>query len=39
MCFADVTIALPLICQGLAEHFGPDHRRRQPKPVNLAEIY
>ena len=38
MCFADVTIALPLICQGLAEHFGPDHRRRQPKPLTLGEV-
>ena len=38
MCFADVTIALPLICQGLAEHFGPDHRRRQPKPLSLGEV-
>jgi deoxyhypusine synthase len=27
MCFADVTIALPLLCQGLAEHYGPAHRR------------
>ncbi|HEV8144226.1 MAG TPA: deoxyhypusine synthase family protein [Methylomirabilota bacterium] len=28
MCFADVTIALPLLCEGLAEHYGPTHRRR-----------
>jgi len=27
MCFTDATIALPLICQGLAEHYGPSHRR------------
>lgn len=27
MVFADLTIALPLICQGLAEHYGPEHRR------------
>ncbi len=27
MVVADLTIALPLICQGLAEHYGPDHRR------------
>jgi len=29
MVFADVTIALPLICQGLAEHYGPSHVRRR----------
>jgi deoxyhypusine synthase len=28
MCFADVTIALPLLCQGLAEHYGRLHRRQ-----------
>jgi deoxyhypusine synthase len=28
MCFTDTTIALPLLCQGLAEHYGPTHRRR-----------
>ncbi len=39
MCFADVTIALPLICQGLLEHFGPDHRRTRPRPLNLAEVF
>ncbi len=39
MCFADATIALPLICQGLLEHFGPDHRRAGPKPLNLAEVF
>jgi deoxyhypusine synthase len=27
MCFTDVTIALPLLCQGLAEHYGGAHRR------------
>jgi deoxyhypusine synthase len=27
MLFADVTIALPLLCHGLAEHFGPSHIR------------
>ncbi len=27
MLFADFTIALPLLCQGLAEHYGPDHVR------------
>jgi deoxyhypusine synthase len=29
MVFADVTIALPLLCQGLAEHYGPGHVRRR----------
>lgn len=28
MCFTDATIALPLLCQGLAEHYGAAHRRR-----------
>ena len=28
MVFADVTIALPVICQGLLEAYGVDHRRR-----------
>jgi deoxyhypusine synthase len=28
MCFADVTIALPLLCHGLTEHYGRGHRRR-----------
>lgn len=28
MVFSDVTIALPLLCQGLLEHYGADHRRR-----------
>jgi deoxyhypusine synthase len=39
MCFADVTIALPIICQGLAEHFGRGHRRERPKPLKLSEIF
>jgi len=34
-----VTIALPLICQGLLEHFGPAHRRWEPRPLNLAEVF
>ena len=29
MVFADVTIALPLLCQGLHEHYGPAHVRRK----------
>jgi deoxyhypusine synthase len=28
MLFADVTIALPLLCQGLLERYGPTHARR-----------
>ncbi len=39
MCFADVTIALPLICQALLEYFGPDHRRTRPKPLKLGEVF
>jgi deoxyhypusine synthase len=27
MVHADVTIALPILCQGLLEHYGPDHVR------------
>jgi deoxyhypusine synthase len=27
MLHADLTIALPLLCQGLLEHFGPKHKR------------
>jgi deoxyhypusine synthase len=27
MVFADLTIALPLLCQGLLEHYGPAHTR------------
>ncbi len=39
MCFTDVTIALPLLCQGLAEHYGPAHRRRAPRVAGpLAEL-
>src|SRR6266850_2574104 len=40
MVFADVTIALPLLCQGLYEHYGPGHlRRRGVTPDgNLAEL-
>jgi hypothetical protein len=30
---------LPIICQGLAEHFGPGHRRERPKPLKLAEVF
>ena len=27
MVFADLTIALPLLCQGLLEHYGPTYVR------------
>ena len=27
MCFTDFTVALPLLCQGLSEHYGPRHAR------------
>src|SRR3990172_4360635 len=27
MCFTDFTVALPLLCQGLSEHYGPRHVR------------
>jgi deoxyhypusine synthase len=30
MLFTDVTIALPLLCQGLLEHYGREHRRCRP---------
>src|SRR5262249_58473671 len=38
MCFADVTIALPIICQGLPEPFGPGHRHERPNPLKLPEM-
>jgi deoxyhypusine synthase len=31
MVFADVTLALPLLCQGLYEHYGSAHVRRRPR--------
>ena len=37
MLFTDVTIALPLLCQGLLEHYGPDHRRRTRDAI-MAEL-
>lgn len=37
MLFTDVTVALPLLCQGLLEHFGPAHRRGERAAV-AAEI-
>lgn len=39
MCFADATIVLPLLCQGLSEHFGSDHRRNRPRPLHLADVF
>jgi deoxyhypusine synthase len=38
MCFTDATIALPLICQGLAEHYGASHRRRSGRVTALGEL-
>jgi deoxyhypusine synthase len=40
MVFADVTIALPLLCQGLYEHYGPGHvrRRRMAPDGDLATL-
>ena len=35
MLFADITIALPLLCQGLLEHYGPAHRRRRVSAASL----
>jgi hypothetical protein len=34
MLFTDFTIALPLLCQGLLEHYGPNHVR--PARVAIA---
>jgi deoxyhypusine synthase len=36
MLFTDVTIALPLLCQGLLEHYGPEHRR--PRSALLSHL-
>jgi hypothetical protein len=33
MVFADLTIALPLLCQGLLDHYGADHVRRARRRV------
>jgi deoxyhypusine synthase len=39
MCFTDATIALPLLCQALAEHYGASHRRRAGRVSGaLAEL-
>jgi deoxyhypusine synthase len=40
MLFADVTIALPLLCQGLLERYGPTHTRRARSAIqpHLASI-
>jgi deoxyhypusine synthase len=37
MLFTDVTIALPLLCQGLLEHYGPTHVRPAREPI-AAEV-
>jgi deoxyhypusine synthase len=41
MLFADVTIALPILCQGLLERYGPDHTRRARAAIQseLAEMF
>jgi deoxyhypusine synthase len=36
MVFADVTIALPLLCQGLLEHYGADHVRPARHAISAA---
>ena len=40
MVFADVTLALPLLCQGLLEHYGETHVRpaRQAIAATLRPI-
>jgi deoxyhypusine synthase len=41
MVFSDLTIALPLLCQGLLETFGPDHVRRARDVIapDLAAVF
>src|SRR4030095_7548277 len=41
MLFADVTLALPLLCQGLLERYGPSHTRRARAAIqtDLAAIF
>jgi hypothetical protein len=36
MVFADVTVALPLLCQGLLEHYGADHVRPARHAISAA---
>ena len=36
MVFADVTVALPLLCQGLLEHYGADHVRPARQAISAA---
>jgi deoxyhypusine synthase len=39
MCFTDATIALPLLCEGLSEHYGPAHHRTAGRlGTDLAEL-
>ena len=38
MCFTDATIALPLLCQGLAERYGPEHRRRSGRVEDFEQL-
>ena len=37
MLFTDFTIALPILCQGLAEHYGPGHTR-PARPAIAREV-
>ena len=39
MVFADFTIALPLLCQGLLEHYGPAHVRPARAAIVLASAF
>jgi hypothetical protein len=36
MVFADVSVALPLLCQGLLEHYGADHVRPARQAISAA---
>jgi deoxyhypusine synthase len=38
MCFTDTTIALPLLCEALSEHYGPTHRRTSGRVALLEEL-
>ena len=38
MCFTDTTIALPLLCEALSEHYGPAHRRTSGRVTPLEEL-
>jgi len=38
MLFTDTTIALPILCQGLADHYGARHRRTTGRVASLSEL-